>query len=108
IPATVGDQSEPQTVTGVTGKTGDTLTITVPTIKGYTPDKTTVTATVNPDGTITTKDNLIYTANSVTADVTVPATVDGQSQPQTIKDVSGKTGDTLTLGVPELPGYTVD
>ncbi|GAA3609126.1 mucin-binding protein [Secundilactobacillus similis] len=108
IPATVGDQSEPQTVTGVTGKTGDTLTITVPTIKGYTPDKTTVTATVNPDGTITTKDNLIYTANSVIADVTVPATVDGQSQPQTIKDASGKTGDTLTLDVPELPGYTAD
>lgn len=43
----------PQTVTNVTGKTGDHLTITVPTIPGYTPDKTTVPATVNPDGSIT-------------------------------------------------------
>lgn len=108
IPATVAGNDAPQTIDDVTGKVGDTLTLNAPTIDGFTPDKTTFTATVNPDGTITTKDNLIYTANSVTADVTVPATVDGQSQPQTIKDASGKTGDTLTLDVPELPGYTAD
>lgn len=62
----------PQTVTNVTGKTGDHLTITVPTIPGYTPDKTTVPATVNPDGTITVdgpsaktgdKGYVTYTAN---------------------------------------------
>jgi len=65
----------PQTVTNVTGKTGDHLTVTVPTIPGYTPDKTTVPATVNPDGSITVdgpsanpgdKNYVTYTANDQT------------------------------------------
>ncbi|GAX07327.1 mucus-binding protein, LPXTG-motif cell wall anchor [Secundilactobacillus silagincola] len=49
IPSNKGSQ----TVPNVTGKTGDHVTVDVPTIPGYTPDKTTVPATVNPDGTIT-------------------------------------------------------
>ncbi len=67
-----------QSVPNVTGKTGDHVTVTVPTIPGYTPDKTTVPATVNPDGTITVdgpsakpgdKGYVKYTANPQTITV---------------------------------------
>lgn len=60
IPSNLGTK----TVKDVTGKVGDSLNIDVPTVKGYTPDKKTVTATVNNDGTITTKDSVIYKADS--------------------------------------------
>ncbi|GAX02530.1 lipoprotein [Secundilactobacillus pentosiphilus] len=49
IPSNLGDQ----TILGVTGKTGNQIQLEVPNISGYTADRTTVSATVNPDGTIT-------------------------------------------------------
>ncbi|GAX06517.1 mucus-binding protein [Secundilactobacillus pentosiphilus] len=49
IPSNQGDQ----TVAHVTGNVGDVVNVAVPTLDGYTADKTTVSATVNPDGTIT-------------------------------------------------------
>ncbi|GAX03938.1 hypothetical protein IWT140_01572 [Secundilactobacillus pentosiphilus] len=53
----------PQNVPNVTGITGQTVDVTVPNLPGYTKDKTTVPATVNPDGTIT-----VDTPNKVTGD----------------------------------------
>ncbi|WP_082603243.1 LPXTG cell wall anchor domain-containing protein [Secundilactobacillus odoratitofui] len=66
LPATVDGASQPQTIKDVTGKTGQTLTLNVPTLTGYTADKSTFTATVNPDGTITTTDQVVYTKVAVT------------------------------------------
>ena len=60
IPSNLGTK----TVKDITGKVGDTLTVKVPAVTGYTPDKKTVSATVNNDGTITTKDTVTYKANN--------------------------------------------
>ncbi|WP_054642304.1 hypothetical protein [Companilactobacillus kimchii] len=49
-----------QTVLNVTGKKGKTITVNVPQINGYKPDKETVTAKVNEDGTITTDEEVKY------------------------------------------------
>ncbi|WP_461241056.1 MucBP domain-containing protein, partial [Paucilactobacillus sp. N302-9] len=51
----------PKTVTTVTGTTGQTIQVTVPVKPGYTAAPTTVPATVNPDGTITTTEKVTYT-----------------------------------------------
>ncbi|GAW98454.1 mucin-binding protein [Secundilactobacillus mixtipabuli] len=50
---TIPTNKGPQTVTNVSGRVGDTVHISVPTIQGYTADKTVVDATVNADNTIT-------------------------------------------------------
>jgi LPXTG-motif cell wall-anchored protein len=100
IPSNLG----PQTVPGITGKTGETVDVTVPELAGYTPDQTTVPATVNPDGTITTDQTVVYTPNEVTADVTIPSNLG----PQTVPGVTGKTGETIDVTVPEVTGYTAD
>lgn len=49
-----------QFVPNITGKKGETITVKVPQINGFKPDKDTVTAKVNADGTITTDDFVIY------------------------------------------------
>jgi len=49
-----------QVVPNKAGNIGDTIDIDVPTIKGYTADKKTVKATVNPDRTITTTETVTY------------------------------------------------
>ncbi|MFC6254673.1 hypothetical protein ACFP1H_08755, partial [Secundilactobacillus hailunensis] len=105
IPSNQGDQTVPD----VTGKTGDKVNVDVPPIEGYTPDKTTVPATVNPDGTITvdnptTTGKVTYTPNTVTTDVTVP-TNEGD---QTVPGITGKTGEHVDVTVPVKPGYTAD
>jgi LPXTG-motif cell wall-anchored protein len=100
IPSNLG----PQMVPGVTGKTGETVDVTVPAVAGYTPDQTTVPATVNPDGTITTDQTVVYTPNEVTADVTIPSNLG----PQTVPGVTGKTGETVDVPVPAVAGYTPD
>ncbi|KRK34606.1 KxYKxGKxW signal peptide domain-containing protein [Loigolactobacillus bifermentans] len=100
IPSNLG----PQTVPGVTGKTGETVDVTVPEVAGYTPDQSTVPATVNPDGTITTDQTVVYTPNEVTADVTIPSNLG----PQIVPGVTGKTGETVDVTVPEVAGYTPD
>ncbi|WP_204772908.1 hypothetical protein, partial [Secundilactobacillus silagei] len=93
----------------VTGKTGEHVTVDVPLLKGYTPDKTTVPATVNADGTITvdnptTTGKVTYTSNDAKANVTIPSNQGNQ----TVPDVTGKTGEHVTVDVPLLKGYTPD
>ncbi|WP_156301775.1 LPXTG cell wall anchor domain-containing protein [Secundilactobacillus similis] len=98
----------------VTGKTGDSITIPVPTKPGYTPNQTTITGVINPDGTITTKDKVTYTPNTVTGTIAIPTqTIGGDGKttptdPVTSEPVTGKTGDTVTVAVPNKPGYTAD
>lgn len=89
-----------QSVKDVSGKTGDQLTVTVPTVEGYTPDATTVTATVNPDGTITTDQTVNYTPNTVTKDVII-----GTNKGDKVVSVTGQTDQTVTVDVPAIDGY---
>ena len=49
-----------QTVLNVTGKKGETVLVKVPQIEGYKPDKETVKAKINEDGTITTDEKVKY------------------------------------------------
>ncbi|WP_191987239.1 MucBP domain-containing protein, partial [Secundilactobacillus silagei] len=105
VPSNQGDQTVPD----VTGKTGEHVTVDVPPLEGYTPDKTTVPATVNADGTITvdnptTTGKVTYTPNDAKANVTIPS----NQGDQTVPDVTGKTGEHVDVTVPVKPGYTAD
>ncbi|MFD1418802.1 BspA family leucine-rich repeat surface protein [Companilactobacillus keshanensis] len=55
-----------QTVENQTGNIGDTITVKVPQIDGYTSDKETVSAIVNANKTITTDEQVKYTADPST------------------------------------------
>ncbi|MGQ2374875.1 hypothetical protein [Companilactobacillus zhachilii] len=50
-----------QTVKDVTGTIGENIDVPVPEVDGYTSDKTTVSAQVNENGTITTNESVKYT-----------------------------------------------
>lgn len=50
-----------QTVKDVTGTIGENVDVPVPAVDGYTSDKTTVSAHVNENGTITTNESVKYT-----------------------------------------------
>lgn len=95
-----------------TGKVGDTIDVDVPTIDGYTPDKSTVKATVNADKTISTNETVTYTPAekpSVTAKVSIPISKDGkESTIQTDQTYTGKVGDTIDVTVPTIDGYNPD
>ena len=98
-------------VDGLTGTVDDKggVTIKVPHIEGYTPDKESITGTMNPDGTVTPDEPITYTGNPVeNKTVNIPGIKDGQSTPQTVTGLSGKVGDTITVDVPQIPGYKAD
>lgn len=89
IPSNLGDKSGGTQ----TGNTGDTIQVPVPAVEGYTPDKTTVEAVINGDGTITATTPVTYTANSTgTTGGTTGTTGTGSTTPTT----SGTTGATTT------------
>jgi surface protein len=69
-----------QVVKDVEGKKGDTITVSVPYVKGYTMDKYSVNATVNADGTITTTEKVEYTKDGSGQTSTKPTQ---PSNPQT-------------------------
>ena len=100
IPSNIGNQ----TVTGVVGTVGETIAVPVPVIEGYTANKTTVPATVNPDGTITTTETVTYTGNSVDYEI-IPVDNAGNPLYGTSPIVeTGLVGTKIT--VPNIPGYT--
>ncbi|WP_252899101.1 hypothetical protein, partial [Secundilactobacillus odoratitofui] len=98
IPSNYGDL----TVEGVTGKTGQTVEVNVPAKQGYTTNKTTVPGVVNPDGTISITETIVYTPNTVTGTVTVPSNLGDVNFP----DLTGVTGQVLEVPVPAQEGYT--
>ncbi|ANZ62736.1 hypothetical protein AYR62_00565 [Secundilactobacillus paracollinoides] len=100
IPSNKGDII----VDNVTGQTDQTVTVEVPEKPGYTVDHNTVNATVKPDGTITTDETVIYTPNTVTGKVKIPS----NKGDIIVDNVTGQTDQTVTVEVPEKPGYTVD
>lgn len=63
---TIKSNLGPQIVDNQKGNIGDTITIKVPQIKGYTSDKDTVSAIVNANKTITTDEEVKYTADAST------------------------------------------
>ena len=100
IPSNIGNQ----TVTGVVGTVGETIAVPVPVIEGYTANKTTVPATVNPDGTITTTETVTYTGNSVDYEI-IPVDNAGNPLYGTSPIVeTGLVGTKIT--VPNISGYT--
>ncbi|WP_057822227.1 mucin-binding protein [Schleiferilactobacillus perolens] len=101
---TISTNHGPKTVTGVKGTVGDNVTVDTPAVPGYTPDKKEFTAHINADGTITTTDTIVYTANDVTANVTIPSNKGGQ----VVNGVTGKVGTIVDVTVPKLDGYTED
>ncbi|WP_334352016.1 beta strand repeat-containing protein [Companilactobacillus sp. HBUAS56257] len=90
-------------VTNVSGKVGDTVTVAVPKVDGYTSDKTSVQAKINPDHTITITDSITYTGNNV-SDGT--ATIASNFGNQIVTNITGKVGDTVSIKVPQKDGYT--
>ena len=103
--ASIATNNGDKTVTGISGKVGDTVEITVPTKDGYTPDKTTVSGIIQPDGSIKVIDDVTYTGNSITSGSASISTNDGD---KTVTGISGKVGDTVDVTVPTKEGYTPD
>jgi len=103
-----------QTVNAATGKPTNAYTpidwytaMTAPTITGYTPDQTSVAAEypmITDAPTNATDITIVYTGNQVTVDVTIPS----NQGPQTATNVTGKVGETVTVPVPTIDGYTAD
>ena len=62
-----------------TGKVGDTVNVDVPKENGYTADKKQIQVIINPDHTITTKDEVTYTGNKIDGKVLVNVTLNGKS-----------------------------
>ncbi|KRN98317.1 SLAP domain-containing protein [Companilactobacillus kimchiensis] len=109
--ATISTPNGDQTVTDLHGTVNDNgkVSITVPKVTGYTPDKETITGTMNPNGTVTPDETVTYTGNPVTGKaVIIPATKDNQNTPQTVTGLSGIVGQTLTISVPQISGYTAN
>lgn len=103
-----------QTVDAVTGKATDVYTpmdwyteISTPTVAGYTTTATKVAADypMITDAPTNAKDiTIVYTGNQITADVTIPS----NQGSQTVAHVTGNVGDTVSVPVPTLDGYTAD
>ncbi|WP_300558979.1 SLAP domain-containing protein [Companilactobacillus sp.] len=101
---TISSNKGDQIVDKVTGEKGKNVQVKVPDIEGYTPDKETVTAHINDEGSITTNDKVVYSQNEMTADVTIKS----NKGPQVVKAVTGKVDETIFVDVPKLDGYTAD
>ncbi|WP_461241223.1 LPXTG cell wall anchor domain-containing protein, partial [Paucilactobacillus sp. N302-9] len=102
IPSDKGNQ----VVTGVTGKTGQTIEVSVPTVPGYTADKTTIPALINANGTITPLGTVNYTPDNHAFTIT-PVDEDGTPIPNSHSvTVSGYTDAQIPdSDYPTLPGY---
>ncbi|WP_203652137.1 mucin-binding protein [Secundilactobacillus yichangensis] len=103
-----------QPVNAATGKPTDVYTpmdwytaVTAPTVTGYTPNKASVAADhpMITDAPTNAKDiTIVYTGNQITADVTIPS----NQGPQTATNVTGQVGETVSVPVPPINGYTAD
>lgn len=101
VPSNLGDVNFPD----LTGVTGQVLEVPVPAQEGYTSEPSVVQFTINPDGTITTTTtNIDYVPNQVTGDVTLDSNLGNL----TVNNVTGKTGQTIVVDVPQRDGYTSD
>uniref|UniRef100_UPI00177D13E5 SLAP domain-containing protein n=1 Tax=Companilactobacillus hulinensis TaxID=2486007 RepID=UPI00177D13E5 len=86
------------------GKVGDTIPVQVQKKTGYTSDKDTVQATVNPDGTITTTEKVTYTGVTNTVKDATITNPDGTTT--TLPVAPGKYGDgTSTVAIKAPNGY---
>lgn len=106
---TISTPDDDKTITDLTGTVDNKngVTIKVPDVQGYTPDKSTITGTMNPDGTVTPDEKVTYTGNPVNnQSLNIPATKDSKDTTQTVTGLSGKVGDTLEVVVPTIDGYS--
>lgn len=87
-------------VKNISGRVGDKLSIKVPTVENFHPDKEKVTAVINEDGTITTDDTVEYIANEVTKPTPEPQK---PTNPKPTPEPQ-KPGDSHHVSKPSKPG----
>jgi len=95
------------TLNNISGTVDDTngITINAPKVQGYTSTNPTITATMKPDGTVSTNQSFDYQPNQIT-DGTI--TIDTPAGKKTLTKLTGKVGDSIEVKVPNIPGYTVN
>ncbi|GAX03976.1 adhesion exoprotein [Secundilactobacillus pentosiphilus] len=88
-----------KTITGIDGRTGQTVNIPIPSVDGYTPNRATLTGVVNPDGSITVttpknpdKTDVTYTGNPTSLTITFVSQEKGEAVVGT-QILTGKVGD---------------
>ena len=103
IKTPVGDK----TVDGIKGNVGDTVNVTLPDVDGYN-HPTTAPGVIGPDGKVTVDPkDATYTGNTVkNGTATIPVTKDGQASTLPVTGINGTVGQTITIDVPNVPGYT--
>jgi len=83
---------------------GEVQTITVPTFAGYTANKQTLPIQFDNNGkAFVDNSSVVYTGDPVLAGTTNVKTPNGE---QTVDVPAGRVGDTVTIIVPDTPGYT--
>lgn len=95
-----------KTIHHVKGSYGTPVSITVPPVTGYKPDKEKISATVKPDGEISLdkpNDSITYSKKDLIGSVDVLCS---DNQRRKISNITGKIGDTKTVDVPTIKGYT--
>lgn len=101
IPITIGSQS--QTVTGINGHVGDTISIEVPQKTGYDTDNKNIDAVINADGTVTPKGEIHYNPKLSNSTSLIVASNTGDI---TVSGITGHhVGDQFKVTVPGRPGY---
>ena len=106
--ATISTNDGDKEIDNITGHVGDTVTVIVPSKTGYTPDKTTVSGVIQPDGSVKITDSVTYTGNPTTTPyVTSLGDSANTSIPISLPKGS-KVGDKVTVTVPDQPGYTTN
>ncbi|GAX06108.1 adhesion exoprotein [Secundilactobacillus pentosiphilus] len=88
-----------KTITGIDGRTGQTVNIPTPSVDGYTPNRATLTGVVNPNGSITVttpknpdKTDVTYTGNPTSLTITFVSQEKGEAVIGT-QIITGKVGD---------------
>ncbi len=110
IPANITLPASESTVTIPSSDIGSTISIPVPTVSGYTANKTTISAQVTSTG-VTSTDTVTYTGNSV-PQWTVSALLPDGKTSTTVTGTTNSSGQPLKIGdtfsiSPTVTGYTV-
>lgn len=80
------------------------VSITLPQVAGYTTDKPVITASVNPDGTLTLDEKPNYVPDNAKGTLAIKTNMGDQ----VIENLNGKVGTTIDVPVKEITGYTPD
>jgi len=95
------------TLNDISGTVNDTngITISAPKVQGYTSTNPTITATMQPDGTVLTNQSFDYQPNTIENGT---ITIDTPNGKKTLTNLTGKVGSSIEVKVPNIPDYTVN